>query len=225
MKMLCTAVIVAATTCTLHTASAQELLTNGGFETGDFTGWTTTVLAGSNGDIFVTDLAAGDALPLSPNTAAGPASGDWYAAVDQSAFGGYAIEQSFTVDPSAIGVFVSFEVYANDTSGLAPFNSGLFDLFAANIQYARVDLLDSAGALVTNLFDAVPNPSYTGFGLDATGLLTPGDTYSIRFEHVDNAGFFHSAIDSVSVFQTVPAPGVGVLAACAGAALFRRRRG
>lgn len=59
-------------------AQADNVILNGGFETGDFTSWTANTLPGSNGSISVTNAAAGAALPHTGTAlggAAGPAGG------------------------------------------------------------------------------------------------------------------------------------------------------
>ncbi|MFN2513919.1 MAG: hypothetical protein ABR568_21190 [Pyrinomonadaceae bacterium] len=65
---------------------------NGGFETGNFTGWTTPVIPGSSGSFLV---RSGTALPLSGLTTVGPMSGTFYAVNDQTGPGTHALLQTF----------------------------------------------------------------------------------------------------------------------------------
>ena len=60
-------------------ALTTELITNGGFETGDFTGWTTAAQAGSNGSISVVSGTSGPNIGL---PTAGPAAGSFYSITD-----------------------------------------------------------------------------------------------------------------------------------------------
>lgn len=76
--------VVAASLAAVSGASGAEVLTNGGFEAGSLAGWTVFTQGGSSGALFVTSLGAGAGLPISGSSAAGPAAGEWYAAVDQN---------------------------------------------------------------------------------------------------------------------------------------------
>src|SRR5580704_6018609 len=85
------------------TARANEVLTNGGFETGDFTGWTVSSSIGSGGSFFVCPNpgppgtgCSSNTTPLSGNPTVGPASGNFYAVSDQVGPGINVITQSFT---------------------------------------------------------------------------------------------------------------------------------
>ena len=65
--------------CFALTASATQLISNGGFESGDFTGWTTAMSAGSGGGWFVSNTAV---TPLNGFPTVGPNSGNDYAVTD-----------------------------------------------------------------------------------------------------------------------------------------------
>jgi hypothetical protein len=215
---------------------ANELIVNGGFETGDFTGWSPFAVPDSEGVIFVTNLAQGASLPYSGGVqpgggdggviglAAGPSSGEWYAAIDQDGPGAYALEQAFTTDINATQWNISFDIFAGDSTLSAPLNSGNFDPFGDPTQYLRVDLYDITGQHIANLYDATPNYSYESISVDVSALLTAGDTYYIRMEHVDTTGYFHSALDNVSVSQNVPAPSALALLTLSAASTRRNRR-
>ena len=208
----------------VSSASGGELLTNGGFETGTFAGWTAYTQAGGLGIIFASNTLAGGALPVSGSPAAGPTGGDWYAAVDQGGGGAYALSQDFTISPDATSVVVSFDMFHSDLSGTAPLNSGVLDYSLGPAQWARVDILDAFGASLIAIADVGSQP-WTTYVVDITGLVTPGSTYTFRYGHVDNQFFYHTALDNASVVETViPAPGAAALLGLAGCVARRRRR-
>jgi hypothetical protein len=228
-------VLCAIVTATVHPATAAELLTNGGFETGDFTGWIVSRKDGSSGNWFVIDANQG---PLSAYPTAGPATGSWYAMSDQTSPGAQAITQYFSVPIDARSVVVSFNLFVNDWSGAGPiFGPGL-DFTGAPNQHARVDLM----AAVPDPFDVGAGVMATGYlGVDAGELprgwqpysfdITPyvlqGGAYAVRFAQVDNQSFFHMGVDDVSITATVPEPATWASMAVGGLALVavcRRQR-
>lgn len=132
-----------ATTILAGPAAAQELITNGGFETGDFTGWTSLELPQSSGDRTVHGNGANAPLSGQPVNA-NPGGGNWVALSDQTGPGTYDLRQAFTVPTGAISVALSFDHVATDWANTGP--GGIVDPIGldhtgpAN-QHARVDLL------------------------------------------------------------------------------------
>ena len=219
-------------------AAPIQLLTNGDFETGDFTGWTVTDLAGGSGSWFV---SSGTSAPISSNATVGPAGGMFYAVTDQGGPGTHALAQSFLVPLGATSVIVSFDLFMNDQSGAGPLDLGLDHTGGAN-QHAQVDVMDAMASafsttpadIIATLIppgtDGVGNPhAYTSYSFDVTGLLAAGTSYTLRFGEVDNQLFFNAGVDNVSVLAdtaSVPAPGSTSLlgAALLGLTLARRAR-
>ena len=214
---------------------AIELIENGDFETGDFTGWSVTDLPGGNGSWFID---GNDTLtPRGMRATVGAASGDYYAVSDQNGPGTHVLEQEFTVPLSAATVSLSFDMFVNDFSSLGPLFDALgLDHTGGLNQHARVDLLtatadsfDTTSGVVTTFFMGVdpqaanPNP-YTNYTFDLTGIALPGETYRLRLAEVDNLFFLNQGVDNISVdFVPVPEPSTLILLGSAIFGLTSRR--
>ncbi|MEG3438229.1 PEP-CTERM sorting domain-containing protein [Pannus brasiliensis CCIBt3594] len=240
--------LVAVGTCgTVTAAQAVELITNGGFETGNFTGWTVSRQPGSNSPqgFFA---ASGNTTPLSGFLTVGPAGGSFYAVSDQTGPGAYSLTQTFTVPGAASSVVLSFRQFVNDWSGVGPIvNPAGLDFNAFPNQHARVDILragsnpfSTAPADVLGNFylgndprASNPNP-YTAYNFDITSLVGGGGSFILRFAEVDNQGFFNQGVDNVSInftpaTSTVPEPssvlgllGLGTLGVISSVKRFRK---
>lgn len=205
---------IAVTTVALATgANASSILSNGSFETGDFTGWTATNAAGSNGSLSVSE---GGSSPQSSSIIPTATEGTSYALTDQSGPGAYALTQSFVAVTSMV---LSFDFFAQS---FAPFaDAGTLDFVGAENQHARVDILTgSAGAfdlgasvvqsLIAPTVDLSPQ-AFASFSFALSGL-TVGETYQLRFAQVDNIGNFQMGVDNVSIqASVVPLPAGGLL--------------
>ncbi|MCF2948408.1 hypothetical protein L0668_09845 [Paraglaciecola aquimarina] len=201
-------------------AAMIELITNGGFETGDFTGWTTTDLATSSGQWHIDN---GLVTPESGSATVGPASGNFYAVTDQSGPGTHALTQAFVVPEFTNSLLISFDMFMNNqASSVIVDPIGLDHTGVAN-QHARVDILTSTASLfsidladvVQNLVapgaDAGANPNrYTSYSFDIAGGFSAGTEYVLRFAETDNQLFFNQGVDNVSVIaktNTTSVPG------------------
>jgi hypothetical protein len=237
MKRVVLAVAAVAAAMAGGSAQAVELITNGGFETGDFTGWTPTTQLDSSGNLFIQSNSVAS-TPLSglPDQT-NPSGGDFFAVSDQTGPGSYSLTQSFGVGGGPPkDVKVSFQLFANNWSGVNYANGRDFK-FSPN-QNVEVDILtdgadpftNSPGDIVAVLYGpgsdnlaGNPNP-WSTYNFDL-GILAPG-TYQIRFAETDNQSFFNMGVDNVSV-TAAPEPatwammlvGFGAL----GLALRRRR--
>ena len=194
--------------------AASSLLVNGGFETGDFTGWTVVDLVGSSGSFFVDNDGT---PPLSGLPTVGPASGSFYAVSAQEGTGTHALIQTFTVPGPGNTVTLSFDMFVDDHNGVGPLidPAGLDHTGGPN-QHARVDILtpaaspfDTGAGVLASLYLGVdpaapPNP-YTNYVFDISGFVGGGGTYQLRFAEVDNQFFLHQGVDNVSI-DAVPEP-------------------
>jgi hypothetical protein len=190
---------------------SAELLVNGNFETSDYTGWVTTVQTGSGGSLFID--TPGTTTPVAEiPTAPNPRGGLYYSVTDQGGPGTYSLTQLFTVPVGTTALMLSFDMFVNNYGeGVFIDSAGLDFSTAAINQHARVDLLTAgadpfstaAGDVLQNFYlgaDAGPNPNpYTAYSFDIFSLITPGQSYQIRFAEVDNLNFFNLGVDNVSI--------------------------
>ena len=204
-------------------ANANEVITNGGFETGNFAGWTVSNTAGGTGSFFV---ASAPVTPLTGNPTVGPKSGSFYAVSDQFAPGSHAITQSFTALASTDYV-LSFDMFVNDWVG-GQFG-GEADLLAAGSDPILGPALHVFYHADTAVTGGAPNP-YVHTSLDITGDLVAGVTYQLRFFESDATGPLNVGVDNVSLIATttgaVPEPKLLLfpLALLMGIVVYRWRR-
>jgi hypothetical protein len=235
-------------------AGTTELLTNGGFETGDTTGWTVTNQGAAWLSVTGSTMPHGFEYPT-----VGPASGSFYAVSDQGGPGTSTLIQFFTVSGPVTSVTLSFDMFVNNWGDAPAIVGGPSDLSynsgGAN-QHSRVDLLaassgafDTDSDVLTNFYIGgpvvpvdlgssgmivTPHPfPYTHYSFDITTLVGDGGTFKIRFATVANDWFLHQGIDNVSILietpdppATVPAPGALLLTLLGtGCVTAWRRRG
>ena len=211
--ILAKALAVVIASASLAVAAPIELVTNGDFETGSFTGWTVTEQAGSFPGGWFIDIP-GTATPLSGFlTEANPAGGSFYAVTDQEREGSRSLTQTIVV-PVGSQVILSFDYFVNDWNGPGPLGNVL-DFNIVPTQFATADILaagagpfDTGAGVVANLVyaggDTPPN-AYTTFSQDITALVGGGGTFQLRFAESDNQGNFNFGLDNVSVVAT-PVP-------------------
>ena len=123
-------------------ALAQELLVNGNFETGNFTGWVRTDQLGSDGTFFIDTpgtTTSENGLLTVPN----PAGGSYYSVTDAQGPGSHSLTQLFTVPVGTTALTLSFEMFANNYAGVTFISptAGLDFSTPSLNQHARVDLL------------------------------------------------------------------------------------
>ena len=188
-----------------------ELITNGGFETGTFAGWTVANQAGGSGNWFI---QTGTTSPVNGLPVPAPPQGTHAAMTDQGGPGSSVLLQSFTVTPGS-KVTLSFDVYVNNLTGF--FSPASLDFTTIPNQQARVDIL-TAGAtpfalgssVLDNVFDPLANTTgYVPESFDITSAVGGGGTFQLRFAEVDNLLNFNLGVDAVSIVATsatIPEP-------------------
>ena len=204
---------------------ATEMISNGGFESGDTTGWFLADSIDSPWSFSVTD---GSASPLTGNPTAGPASGAFYAVSDQYGPGEHALYQFFTVPLQFTQITLSFDMFVNDWSTPpTPQIGGSADLLLSTANPFTGVILDTFYSSDASAVDGVPNP-WVPTTVDLTSLLTPGQSYMLRFFESDSVGPLNVGVDNVSLDAsgTVPEPGTLALLVgpMIGLMVFLRRR-
>lgn len=212
-------------------ALAQELVTNGGFESG-FTGWSRSDQVGSDGAF---QQQSGGTSPINAFSVAAPPQGIRAAMTDSTGPGSHVLYQDILLPAVVPGATLKFSIYINNgATGFFTPNSLDFATPALN-QQARVDILAggadpfsiAAGDVLFNAFQSGANDplvsGYNSFIIDVSSVLAAraGQTIRLRFAEVDNVNFFNFGVDAVSL--SIPAPSALALLAV-GAAAARRRR-
>jgi hypothetical protein len=207
------------------TARANEVLVNGGFETGTFAGWTVSDVG--PGSFFVTSAPV---TPLTGNPTVGPATGTFYAVSDQFGPGSHVITQSFTAAANT-DYLLSFDMFVNDYAtafGAGPQYGGEADLIAGGADPLLAPMTTQFYQADAQVVGGIPN-AYVHTSLDITGDLTAGDTYQLRFLESDSTAPLNVGVDSVSLIATptaTPEPKLLFfpLALLAGIVVHRARR-
>lgn len=188
------------------------LVTNGGFETGDLTGWTDSIVRSDTsvpGGIYITGdtigPASGHRIPL-------PAYGAYAALNDQDGPTMHILYQDIMI-PAKYSAAFTATIYLNNeniTFVNAP-NDGLSILGEANQQF-RIDVMDPSApvddvgaGVLQNLYQTVPADSLTPtktvtVTADLSGFA--GETIRLRFAEAGNQFYFQAQIDSVQVTGT-----------------------
>jgi hypothetical protein len=221
-----------ATICVLSlalTAQANEVLTNGGFETGDFTGWTVSDLQTPGpGTFYVTNAPN---TPLTGSPTVGPAQGSFYAVTDQFGGGLHTITQSFTAQANTDYV-LSFDMFVNDWASFnhaGPQYGGEADLIAGGANPLTAPITTQFYYSDSQVLGGNPNP-WVLTTTDITSDLTAGQTYQLRFLEADSTTTLNVGVDAVSLIATpttaTPEPKLLIfpLALLAGIVIYQARR-
>lgn len=204
MKVISSVLGIAVVLCG-STATASML--NGGFETGDLTGWTYTGATQATTDEYSRDPWVPQPVPATGFW--DPAGGNYFASLWSTDYTTFAstLTQTFTVNPGP-GLAVEFD-YFYDFGDLAL--PGWEDP-------ARIYVVDGLG---NSIFDMTINDPGAGTGLgddeniDWTAVsvaLPSAGTYTLGFE-ISDPSFAFESILGVDNVQVVPVPGAFLLGA------------
>ncbi|MBD2580475.1 PEP-CTERM sorting domain-containing protein [Oscillatoria sp. FACHB-1406] len=205
---------------TVKAANAASIV-NGGFETGNFSGWTVVNQAFSSGNFFNT---AGGSAPLSGIPISGASEGTRYAVTDQGGGGSHVLFQDIFLEAGS-QYQLSFDWFAQTSIPL--FNPETMNAFGVVNQQFRVDIVSagfsdwfdnssSAGVLANILAPTVSPDRWTSTTFDLSAWA--GQTVRLAFREVDNQNFFQAGVDNVKISSTpnqaVPEPAstLGLLA-------------
>lgn len=189
-------------------AQSQELVGNGGFETGDLASW--TLVDTGAGSFYV---LSGTTTPDSGGTILPPPEGTFAAVTDQGGPGSHIIYQDVAI-PAGMTATFSAIVYVEN---LAPdyFDDGTLSELGGPNQQMRVDIMDPLAPIddvgtgvLQNIFITLPGDplsiGYTNLNADLTAYS--GQTIRIRVAEVDNQLFLNAAVDAVSLLAQTGAP-------------------
>lgn len=211
----------AATALLASGAHATEQLVNGGFETGNFAGWTQTDQANGSGSFFVQSY--GSNTPISGSATPSQAGGGTYFAVsDQGGPGSHTISQTFNAIVG--GAFtLSFNGYGNDQSGAGPVGAGT-DFNGNPNQHFEVNFNGN------QVYYGILTPEWLNYTFNVGSFIVNGAN-TVSFTEVDNQLFFNVGLDNISVDSTtgsVPEPSTWAMMllgfGAIGVSMRRRRR-
>lgn len=176
----------------LPLTAQTELLTNGDFETGDFTGWTVTDV---NGFIEIND---GTFVPGGTGVAQAPLGGTYDAVTNGPGPGMHEIAQQFLVPAGLALAQLSWDDQINNLAGS----------FSDPNHEFRVLIEDTSGVLIAEVFSTNPGDPLiqqaTSRSFDITAILAPlaGQTVQLSIEEEDSLFFFNLYLDNISLMAT-----------------------
>jgi hypothetical protein len=194
-----------------------QLLTNGNFETGDFTGWGTASETGSTGAFLISSPESSSPISGSP-TPSNPSGGSFYAVSDEGDVSSSVLYQSFVVPANTPKLTLTFQMFI-DNYNVATEAAPDLDYNDNPNQQVRVDILNSTfdpstdafsvdpSEVVQDLFtsgtDAEGNPNpYETYTFDLSNLTSSPGTYYVRFAQVDDLNYLVAGVDNVSILAT-----------------------
>jgi hypothetical protein len=165
--------------------STTELIVNGGFETGDVSGWT---LENTGTGTFV--INNGNYDPGGPGTPLPPYAGAFSALSNQTGPGTHAIYQVVAIPAGSQLTLEWADQIRNHASSFVDPN-----------QEYRVEIRSIGNELLATLFSTNANDPLTQDWTQRTADLSPfaGQTVRIAFVEQDNLGYFNVQVDEVRI--------------------------
>jgi hypothetical protein len=181
---------------------STDLVTNGGFETGSFSGWT---VVNSGSGAFST--YSGTTSPISGYTIPAPAGGSFAALTDQPGPGSHLLYQNLAIPAGVPSATLAFDIFVANRNGTFYSPASLSESVTPN-QQARVDIMttssstsDVGAGVLRNLFQTQPGSTavtgWTHYTFDVSAFA--GSTIRLRFAEVDNQFYFQFGVDNVSL--------------------------
>jgi hypothetical protein len=187
---------------------ALHLVQNGGFETGDFTGWARLDSTAGTGGFYV----VGDVVPVTGQVVRPPPEGAYAAVTDQDAAGTHILYQDVVLPPERTAT-LRLTIYllnaATDymiapTAGLAADHSEPNQQFRVDVMDPTEDVTTIGFGMYRYVYQTRPGDSLaTGYRtLTADLTAFAGRTVRIRLAEVDNQGHLFVGVDAVDVEVT-----------------------
>ena len=187
-------------------ATTSEMVINGGFETGDFTGWQPSSDASNTNTVARWSINDGSQIPIGPInvpapliTSVAPISGQYDAFMEQSGPSSFLLTSSFIVPR---GVTTATLSWSDRIRNFA-------QEFSDPDQQFRVHLVDATGQSLAEVFRTVPGdeliqlgPNEREFDVTSTLQSLEGQSVSLAFEQNNNLYYFNVNIDDVSLQVT-----------------------
>lgn len=240
-----TKLLLAAASMAAAPSFAAQVLVNGDFETGNFSGWTVgssqsspftaSIFSGASA-VAMNDARTADAWAIRNTPANYFGSGSFAG----SPINGYSAFNGFDGSGGNFYLQQSFTFNGGNSDASLSFDWGIQSQYSGTLRSFSARLLDSNNALVSNLFSfSQPTGSYTTWAVthtsvDLDAILSPlaAGTYKLQFLFdipQNYSGPAQFAIDNVALNVTttaVPEPGSLALVALGmgAAAVVRRRR-
>ena len=173
-------------------ARADNLIANGGFETGNLAGWGQ---ADPGGTGLGTVSATNATITPDGNPTVGPASGTYYALFsEENGPDANDIYQSFTVQANT-SYYLSFDMFVNDVFGTGNFGGAAYICDAG--------CTELYGADTSQVDPGVPNP-WVAENFNITSDLTAGDTAYVVFYAGGSNGPLDVGVDNVVLSTPEP---------------------
>ena len=209
-RLVCSFLLLVAVFAAKFASAQTDLVENGGFETGDFVGWTVLNEPEGGGNWYV---YSGTTLPETGFSFLSPPVGVFAATTDQFRSGSHVLYQDLAIPVGGEVLCTAILYYQN----LAPefFTGSDLSYLTSPNQQARVDIIStdadpftSSDGVLLNILQTQPGDpltlGYTAIDFDLSQFA--GSTVRFRVAEVDNVSYFNFAIDEVSCISDIAPP-------------------